>query len=279
MLSRNVMKTGVMTIVTCLVLIISTFAAADDQEDLAKESQNPIGNIISLPFENNFAFGVGPEDAFVYSLNLKPVYPMTFGKVNLINRFILPVIYQEERFEGEGSEFGLGDLTYQAFFSPAKPGKIIWGVGPAFIFPTNTDDRLGVDKWSAGPAAVALAKPGHWLFGALVQNVWSYAGDNDASDVRFFSLQYFINYNFENGWYLSSTPTITADWEADSDDRWTVPFGGGVGRLVKFGSQPVDLKLQGFYNVEKPKNANDWSLQFQVKLLFPKKAKTADSTR
>jgi len=119
--------------------------------------------------------------------------------VNLINRFILPVIYQEERFEGEGSEFGLGDFTYQAFFSPAKPGKIIWGVGPALVFPTNTDDRLGADNWSAGPAAVALAKPGHWLFGALVQNVWSYAGDNDALDMRFFSFQYFINYNFESG--------------------------------------------------------------------------------
>ena len=139
-------------------------------EDLAKESQNPIGNIISLPFENNFDFGVGEKDALVYSLNLKPVYPLNFGKVNLINRFILPVIYQEERFEGEGSEFGLGDFTYQAFLSPAKLGKIIWGTGPAFIFPTNTDDRLGVDKWSAGPAAVALAKPGHWLVGALVQH-------------------------------------------------------------------------------------------------------------
>ena len=275
MRSQNVIKARIVVIVTCLVLTISTLAGADDQEDLAKESQNPIGNIISLPFENNFDFGVGPKDAFVYSLNLKPVYPVNFGKVNLINRFILPVIYQEERFEGEGSEFGLGDLTYQAFFSPAKPGKIIWGVGPALIFPTNTDDRLGVDKWSAGPAAVALAKPGHWLFGALTQNVWSYAGDSDESDVNFFLLQYFINYNFKSGWYLSSTPTITADWEADSDDRWTVPFGGGVGHLVKFGKQPVDLKLQGFYNVEKPKNANNWSLQFQVKLLFPKKAKEA----
>ena len=277
--SRNGIKSSIWAIAACLVLTLSVSAMAGETEDLAKESQNPIGNIISLPLENNFAFGVGPEDAFVYSLNLKPVYPMTFGKVNLINRFILPVIYQEERFEGEGSEFGLGDLTYQAFFSPAKPGKIIWGVGPAFIFPTNTDDRLGVDKWSAGPAAVALAKPGHWLFGTLIQNVWSYAGDNDASDVRFFSFQYFINYNFESGWYLSSNPTITADWEADSDDRLTVPFGGGVGHLVKFGKQPVDFKLQGFYNVEKPKNANDWSLEFQVKLLFPKKARTADSTR
>jgi len=267
---RNAIKARVLAIVTCLVLNVAPFAVADDQEDLAKESQNPIGNIISLPFENNFDFGVGPEDAFVYKLNLKPVYPFDFKKVNLINRFILPVIYQEERKEGEGSEFGLGDFTYQAFFSPAKLGKIIWGTGPAFIFPTNTDDRLGVDKWSVGPAAVALAKPGHWLFGALVQNVWSYAGDDDAPDVNFFSFQYFINYNFKSGWYISSTPTITADWEADSDDRWTIPFGGGVGRLVKFGNQPVDLKLQGFYNVENPKGTADWSLQLQVKLLFPK---------
>jgi hypothetical protein len=180
MRSRNAILTGIVAIVTCLVLTIATFAAADDQADLAKESQNPIGNIISLPFENNFDFGVGPEDAFVYTLNLKPVYPLNLGKVNLINRFILPVIYQEERVEGEGSEFGLGDFNYRAFFSPAKLGKVIWGAGPAFVFPTNTDDRLGVDKWSAGPAFVALAKPGPWLFGLLTQNVWSYAGDDDA---------------------------------------------------------------------------------------------------
>jgi len=277
MRSQQPIKARISVIVTYLALIISTFAVADVQQDLAKESQNPIGNIISLPFENNFDFGVGEEDAFVYTLKMKPVYPINLGKVNLFNRFILPVIYQEERMEGEGSEFGLGDFTYQAFFSPAKTDKKIWGLGPVFVFPTNTDDRLGVDKWSAGPAFVALAKPGPWLFGALTQNLWSYAGDNDASDVNFFSFQYFINYNFKSGWYISSTPTITADWEADSDDRWTIPFGGGVGRLVKFGKQPVDLKLQGFYNVEKPKGAADWSLQFQVKLLFPKKANGSEN--
>jgi hypothetical protein len=240
------------------------------QEELAKKSQNPIGNLISVPLENNFEFGVGPEGATVYVLNLKPVYPVNLGTWNLINRFIMPVIYQEERVEGEGSEFGLGDFTYQAFFSPADPGAVLWGVGPAILVPTNTDERLGRDKWSVGPAAVVVARPGHWLFGGLVQNMWSVAGDSDEDDVRFFSFQYFINYNFKNGWYLSSTPTITADWEADSDDRWTVPFGGGVGRLVRFGKQPVDFKLQAFWNAEKPDGGAEWALQFQVKLLFPK---------
>lgn len=240
------------------------------QEELAKKSQNPIGNLISVPLENNFEFGVGPEGATVYVLNLKPVYPVNLGKVNLINRFIMPVIYQEERVEGEGSEFGLGDLTYQAFFSPADSGAVIWGIGPAFIIPTNTDERLGRDKWSVGPAAVVVARPGHWVFGGLIQNVWSVAGDSDADDVNFLSFQYFINYNFENGWYLTSTPTITADWEADEDERWTVPFGGGVGRLVRFGKQPVDFKLQAFWNAEKPDGGAEWALQFQVKLLFPK---------
>ena len=267
---ENAIKESVVVIVTSLVLTISTFARADDIKELAKKSQNPIANIISVPFEHNLEFGVGPEDACVYILNLKPVYPVNFRKVNLINRGIFPVIYQEERVEGEGSQLGLGDFTYQGFLSPAKPDKVIWGVGPALVFPAHTDRRLGTNKWSAGPVAVLLAKPGPWLFGALLQDVWSYAGDSDDPNVNFLTFQYFINYNLKDGWYLSSTPIITADWEADSDDRWTVPFGGGLARLFKIGEQPLSIRLQGFYNVEKPKAAADWTTQLEVKFLFPK---------
>ena len=245
--------------------------AQESDEELAKASQNPIGTLISLPFENNTDFGVGKEDAVVNVLNLKPVYPVNLGeKWNLINRTIIPLAYQEERFEGEGSESGLGNINYQAFFTPASPGNLVWGIGPAINMPTATDDRLGPDKWSAGAAAVALAKPGPWLVGALIQNIWDFAGDSDAPDVNSFSFQYFVNYNFSNGWYLSSTPTITADWEAGSNDRWTVPLGGGGGKLVRFGKQPVDFKAQAFYNIEAPKHAADWTLQLQVKFLFPK---------
>jgi hypothetical protein len=257
----------------CILTLMTHLVAesvADETEDLAKESQNPIGNLISVPFENNLNFGIGDENATEYVLNLKPVYPVSLGKVNLINRFIMPFIYQEGRFKGEGDKSGLGDLTYQAFFSPAKPGKTIWGAGPAFILPTNTDDRLGTDKWSAGPAFVILAKPGHWLFGTLVQHFWSYAGDDDVPHVNQSSLQYFINYNFEGGWYLTTSPTIRANWAANSNNTWTVPVGGGMGRLVKFDGLPVDFKLVAYSNVEKPDGGADWRLQLQVKMLFPK---------
>jgi len=118
--------------------------------------------------------------------------------------------------------------------------------------------------------AVALSMPGNWVVGGMLMNLWSFAGPSDANDVNKLIFQYFINYNLDKGWYLTSTPLITANWEADSDNRWTVPFGGGVGRLVKFGNQPVDFKLQAFSNVEKPENVPDWSAMFAVKFLFPK---------
>lgn len=253
--------------------LLSGFAHAAGEKQLAQASQNPIANLISVPFENNLDFNVGPEDGEVYVLNLKPVIPVTLGHLNLINRFIMPLAHQQERFDGEGSETGLGNLTYQAFFTPAKPSRLIWGVGPALVLPTNTDQRLGADKWSAGPAAVFLKKAGPWLFGSLFQQSWSFAGDSDENNINLTTWQYFINYSFESGWYLSSTPTMSANWDEDSSNRYTVPVGGGVGRVVRFGKMPVDMKLQGFRNVEKPDGAATWSLQFQFKLLFPKGGK------
>ncbi len=253
----------------CL-LLLTMAAMADETEELAKKSQNPIGDIISLPLEFKAAFNAGSRSNTIYNMDIKPVYPVNLGRWNLINRFIVPVIYQEGLEKGQGSKFGLGDTNYQGFFSPVDAGKIIWGLGPSIFLPTNTDDRLGADQWSVGPTFVALAKPGHWLFGLLTQHVWSVAGDSDGPDVNFFSTQFFVNFNLDDGWYLTSSPTVTADWEADSDDTWTVPVGGGIGRLVRWGNQPVDIKGQAFWNVEHPDNRSDWSLQLQFKYLFPK---------
>jgi hypothetical protein len=240
-----------------------------DEGDLARAAQNPVGDLISLPFQNNMNFDVGPADRTQDILNIQPVLPITLSKNwNLITRTILPVISQPA--PGADRTNGMGDLNFTGFISPKKPGKVIWGVGPALIFPTATDDVLGTEKFSIGPSVVALTMKGQWVIGALASNVWSVAGDDDRADVNFFLMQYFVNYNFPSGWYLTSAPIITANWEADSGEKWTVPFGGGVGKVFSIGRQPININTQVFYNVERPTNGARWQWRFQIQLLFPK---------
>jgi hypothetical protein len=269
-------------LLTLIFLLLQVSVSYGDAADLAKASQNPVGNMISLPFQNNTSFGIGPDDAVSNVLNIQPIYPMALGdNWNLINRAIVPVIYREELVPGTGSASGLGDTSYTGFISPSKSGKLIWGVGPTFLLPTATEDRWASDKFSAGAGVVLLTMPGNWVVGVLASNVWSVAGDSDAADVNYMLLQPIINYNLSNGWYLTSVPVITANWEADSNNRWTIPLGGGFGRITKLGTQSVDLSIQAFYNVEQPKpfigqapnldnQGETWSLRLQVKFLFPK---------
>jgi hypothetical protein len=241
-----------------------------EQEELAKAVQNPVASLISLPFQNNTNFGVGPDDKVQNVLNIQPVWPFALtDDINLITRTIVPVLSQPGIRPGEDRTNGLGNINFTVFFSPANSGKLIWGVGPVAVFPTNTDDALGTDKWSLGPSAVFLTMPGNWVMGALVANVWSYAGSDD-QDVKFFFSQPFINYNLPKGWYLSSSPIITANWEANSGQKWTVPVGGGFGKIFRIGPQPMNASIQGFYHAEKPDPLGDWSMRVQLQFMFPK---------
>jgi len=243
-----------------------------EAEELRRAAQNPVADLISLPIQNNTSFDYGPLEKTQNITNIQPVIPFHLNEDWLmISRTIAPLIYQPEFFDGQGSKYGLGDIQQALFFSPRQPASFIWGAGPIFMLPTATDDRLGAEKWAAGPAAVGLTVQGPWVCGALIQNIWSFAGDSDRDDVNQFLLQYFINYNLPNGWYLTSSPIITANWEADSDNTWTVPLGGGVGKLFRIGKLPVNTSIQAHYNVEKPDNLGpDWTLRFQVQVLLPK---------
>jgi hypothetical protein len=242
----------------------------ESQEALAKAAQNPVAKLISVPFQNNFNFGVGPNNAVQYNLNIQPVIPISLSEEwNLITRTIMPIINQPSPAPGVRSAFGLGDINPTFFLSPANSGKFIWGVGPTFTFPTATDSMLGNGKWDAGPAAVGLTMQGHWVVGALANQQWSFAGWGNHA-VSAFLVQPFVNYNLPHGWYLVSSPIITADWKADSGDRWTVPVGGGIGKIQRFGKLPLNLQLQAFYNAVTPDSGPDWQLRFQVQFLFPK---------
>lgn len=252
---------------------MTTNAPAGGQT-LAQKAQNPVASLISVPIQNNFNFGVGPTDGVQYQTLWEPVVPMQLNKDwNLINRAIIPVPVYQPRVSGtQGSTWGIGDINYEAFISPAKPGKLIWGVGPIFSFPTASSDILGSGKWSAGPTVVVLTMPGHFVLGSLFSQSWSFAGDSDRAGVSLGSWQYFINYNIPNGkgWYLSSSPTMTANWNAPGRNQFTVPVGAGVGKIFKIGKQPMNAKIQAFGFPVRPEGGPEWGLQFQLTFLFPK---------
>jgi hypothetical protein len=255
--------------------------AQQSTQDLATAAQNPIAAMYSLPFQNNTYFGVGPnhnETANV--LNIQPVLPFTFGDLNIISRTIAPLIYLPgfaiapsditSNNPLSGSHFGLGDISQSIFFSPANSEELIWGVGPAFSLPTATATPIGSAKFSMGPTAVALVTPKPWVVGILARQLWSVAGPSDRPNVSQLLLQPFVNYNLAEGWYLTSSPIITANWNATSGNRWNFPLGGGVGKILKIGDQPINVGLQAFDYVQSPSGGPRWTLRFQVQFLFPR---------
>jgi hypothetical protein len=241
------------------------------QEQMAKEAQNPIARLISVPIENDFnpQTGINKDDNYV--LQMKPVVPFNLSKDwNVITRTIIPVIQVPDLAPEVKGATGLGDVNLSLFLSPAKAGHVIWGAGPIVSFPTATEDTLGTKKLSVGPTVVVLRSQGHWLFGTLVNNLFSVAGPSARPDVNQMLAQPFVNYNLRRGWYLTSSPIITANSEAKRDERWTVPVGGGVGKIVHFERLPVSIYTQFFRNAEYPDGTTHWSARFQMQFLFPK---------
>ena len=270
MIRRMLFFSHIVSLITATVSGSLLRAQELNESQLARIAQNPLAKVMSFPFQNNTNFGLGPYDRAQNVLNIQPVIPFQVGNVLIITRTIVPVIYQPDVFSESGGTFGLGDTTFTSFFSPAKPGKCLWGVGPVFQIPTATDEVLGSGKWGLGPSVLGLVMPGRWVFGALVYNMWSFAGKAEREDVNRFMLQYFVNYNFNKGWYLSSSPIITANWNAPEGNKWTVPFGLGGGKVFRAGKLPMNAQGQVFYNAVSPDIGPDWTLRLQIQMLFPK---------
>lgn len=265
------------TFCAILIAVSAVFLAAlpawaQESAEIAKQAQNPIASVISVPLENDFNPQTGIHKENSYVLEMKPVVPFTLSNDwNLITRTIIPVIQVPDLAPGVNGTTGVGDVQESLFLSPAKTGPVIWGAGPVISFPTASQEILGTKKLSVGPTVVVLRIQGHWLFGTLVQNLFSVAGPSARANVNQMLMQPFANYNLKHGWYLTSSPIITANWEVNPNQRWVVPVGGGVGKIVHFGKLPVNMYTQFFRNVERPDGTTSWSARLQVQFLFPKK--------
>jgi hypothetical protein len=251
-----------------LGLTAATAAPVTDTSttELARNDQNPLTRFYVMRFEDNTQFGFGPENEAQNFFRFQPLIPFQLSENwRLLVRPIIPLVHTPFPESADG----IGDIAALALLTPARSGKFTWGFGTGLLLPTATDDRIGTEKWGAGPALAGVYISGRWVIGAVIQNLWSYAGSDDRRDVNVMALRPIINYNLPNGWFLTTGPSIAANWEADERNRWVVPLGGGIGKVFAIGGQRFSATVESYYHIESPTLGPDWQTRVQLSLLYP----------
>jgi hypothetical protein len=236
---------------------------------LAQQLSNPVANLISVPFEYNLDFGIGPANASRSLLNIQPVIPIALTKdFNLITRTIFPLIYLESPAAGQSSASGMGDIVQSFFVSPTVlVGGWIMGAGPVLLYPSATENVLGNGKWGAGPTAVVLKQESGWTYGMMANHLWSYAGERNRSDIDATFIQPFVTYQTSTFTTFGANSESTYNWKGN---QWLVPINASVSQMLKVGGMPISLRLGGRVYAEKPAGGPDWGLRFGVTFLFPR---------
>ena len=270
------MKTNtVRTMEAAAVIAACTFAlsaiAEDSQEELAKKTNNPVANLISVPFQLDYDRNIGPvEEGNKYQLTVKPVIPISISKDwNLISRTLVPLISQQSVVPVDGTHSGLGDITQQFYFSPKAPsaGGWIWGAGPQALLRTGTNN-LSANKWGAGVDAVLLKQEHGWTYGVLTNHMWSFGGNGPAS-ISATYLQPFVSFTTKEFTTYGVNTESTYDWNTR---QWSVPINLTVTQLLKIGNQHLTLQGGARYWADTPDRIGPqgWGIRFTVNFLFPK---------
>jgi len=266
--------------------VTDSSAEAAEADKLAKQLANPIASLISVPFQANEDWGYGPSgNGYKFTLNIQPVIPISISKDwNLILRTIFPIVSQHDLFyvpnlpknsplqPQNRSQDGLSDTLQSFFFSPKKPGPfgLIWGIGPAFLYPTGTNVLLDSGTFSIGPTFVALEQKGPWTVGVLMNQLWSVVIEEHRSSLSQMFVQPFIAYTTKTHTTFTIDTESTANWNATSaDGKWTVPVIFQISQILKIGKQPISIQIGGKYYADTPRYGPNWGVRFNFTLLYP----------
>lgn len=258
---------ALLSYIVTAIIFCGKIAAQQSAEEVAKKLANPVAGMISVPFQNNTDYGIGDAKGTRNTMNLQPVVPIKLSKkLNVITRYIIPIVTQYHISSTDDKQNGLGDAVISAFFSPSN-SKFIWGVGPVFLVPIATDDLLGTKKFGIGPTAVALKQTGPWTFGMLFNQIWSIAGDDTRSDVNQLFLQPFITHNWKSGAGVGLSAEITQNWETGTTVAYIIPTASGV---TKLGKQTISLAIGPRFSLAPNDLQADWGWRAAVTFVFPK---------
>jgi len=260
-------------VVTAVIVAAGTIqpslAATQGEAELALKTENPLADVVTVPLQHNWDFGIGAREAMKYTAKLQPIIPFPI-ETNwvLFTRTIVPFTYAEASSTGDHDKAGLEDTSLSLFFSPRHAGRagVFWGAGPAFLLPTATEDELGNGKWGAGPTAVVAMQPGRWTGYLLTRHVWSFAGEEDRGYVSETLLQPSLSYTLRTHTSVGLSSEAKYNWRSE---HWNVPLNLSISHLFKIGKLPVKLALGGRLYVERPAGGPDWGLRCTLTFLFP----------
>jgi hypothetical protein len=238
-------------------------------EELAKKLANPIASLISVPFQSNFDHGIGANKGSRYVLNVQPVIPMKVGKkLNLITRWIVPVISQHNITGPKQSQGGLGDAVISGFLSPTNTKNgVTWGAGPVLLVPLGGGVYLSGQQFGMGPSVIALKQKNGWTYGGLVNQIWG-TGGSSKPDINQMFVNPFLTYNWKSGAGITANLEWTQNWAQNNSVVFFEPMVSG---LTSFGKQKVSFAIGPRLNIAAPEAVKSkFGLRAAVVLLFPK---------
>lgn len=263
-------RLGLLAIVGLIaLLILSTSSIAQEatrsEGAVARQLQNPLANFNLLGLQTRSAQGFS-IDRYRTSGSLLPVQQMAPPAVNSS----LGMISRAYPLKRGADGHGLGGISVSALVAPANVPTIAWGLGPALSHP-SANNPAGSNKWGTGASGAVVYSVKAWVGGVFISNMWSFEGDTDRDHPKNqMIVQPFLNYNLSKGWYLTSAPAISVNWHANSNNAFTVPVGGGVGKVVSVYGQMLNIAAQGYVYPVHPTSGTGWAVQTTLQWLFPK---------
>jgi len=245
--------------------------AAEADREISKQGQEGVAYAGRLRIGNDWNAGLGLRDRTQAVTTLEGAIPFTTAWTPALLHLALPLLWQPVDYAVRGGQYGMGDFEARLYALPGPQGTVSWGLGPALRLPTGTDSTIGQHKWSAGVAGGLAAAPGPWVLSIEAQQLWSLLGPSSRPEVNELQLRPVLSLYLPGNWFLVTAPLILARWKVPSGDRWTVPVGGGFGKVLSVGTQRLTLGLEAYAPLIHPGTGSwaDWTVRAQVAFLFP----------